>query len=315
MLHWIEIAVDYRCNNRCVGCFAASDDGPEMSERDIYRHLRSAREKGAEGFWFGGGEPTTRPNFLKIVRSAKKLGFKRIKVQTNGMLCASEANLDRMLRAGVTEFNLSIKGATEEMHDQLAQTAGSFSLLCKAIDLMCAKSVPMEGDILMYQENTPYLREIIEVFGKKGVSHFNLWHLSLFGATPQQSQELAPQVPKMSDVANSLLKLRAHSTTGGTPTVTALHLPPCTLPRKHWDKLFRAAHLGLVVADPGGSTFRLEESPFEGGTFLERCTQCSARAICDGLREDYLQIHGDGEFQPATGASIDRLPAVAEGEA
>ena len=279
-----------------------------MSDKEIFRQLRAARQSGADGFWFGGGEPTTRPDFLKVVRAAKKLGFKKVKIQTNAMMCASEDNLDRMIRAGVTEFNVSIKGHNSDIHDALTQTEGCFDLLCEATRLMKAKNVPVHGDILLYEENTPYLKEIIQHFEGLGVVHFNLWHLSLYGADEAQTRDLSQRVPRMAHVAENLVGLGDTTWKNTEPTVTALHLPPCSLPSSHWHMLFQAATLGLVVADPGGHTFRLEQSPFEGGVYLPRCESCAARDICDGLRDDYLKIFGDDEFQAISGQPVVEIP-------
>jgi hypothetical protein len=82
--------------------------------------------------------------------------------------------------------------------------------------------------------------------------------------------------------------------------ITALHLPPCVLEPADWQCLFIARELRLLVADPGGFSFMLEESPFEGGVYLDRCDLCIWKDRCDGLRQDYLDTHGDAEFQPIT---------------
>ena len=83
---WLEITPDFRCNNRCVGCFSVSDDGGGMSSRDVAAVLREGRDLGARGLWFGGGEPTLRRDVLKLVKHARKLGYERVKLQTNGMM-------------------------------------------------------------------------------------------------------------------------------------------------------------------------------------------------------------------------------------
>ena len=35
MPRWLEITADYRCNQRCVGCFATQPDGPSMDSREV----------------------------------------------------------------------------------------------------------------------------------------------------------------------------------------------------------------------------------------------------------------------------------------
>jgi hypothetical protein len=44
--------------------------------------------------------------------------------------------------------------------------------------------------------------------------------------------------------------------------------------------------------------FAAEESPIEGGGYLESCAGCAMRQDCLGLRQDYLDLFGPGEFNP-----------------
>ena len=49
---------------------------------------------------------------------------------------------------------------------------------------------------------------------------------------------------------------------------------------------FFAADLDLLVANPDGYSFWLEESPIEGGHYFERCGGCAPRGRCGGVREE-----------------------------
>lgn len=295
-IDWIEIAADYRCNNRCVGCVAVSDEGPSLSTEAVARLLHQGRQDGASKFWFGGGDPTLRPDLLKIVKVARKLGYSEVKLQTNGMLLNSPANAEKLKEAGVTSVNLSIKGHTAELHDALTATPGCFEQLEGATRALHGAGIALEGDILVYQDNVHALADICLHFYDMGIRHFNLWHLSLFGASPAQVETLKGRVPMMRTVGGAVSKIRQKAP--DDLSLTALHLPPCVLEPADYHTLFIARELRLLVADPGGHNFMLEESPFEGGVYLERCDECIWKERCDGLRGDYLDVHGDAEFQP-----------------
>ena len=66
--------------------------------------------------------------------------------------------------------------------------------------------------------------------------------------------------------------------------------------------LVRVSQVGDALEDVAGrlgaETRQGRESPIEGGTYLERCEGCSLRPRCNGMRSDYVAIHGDDEFQP-----------------
>src|SRR5277367_1549105 len=85
---WVELALDYRCNLRCLGCHACHDTGESLSPAAAVQALRDARRRGCSRLWLGGGEPTLRPDLLGLVRAARSLGFSDVLLQTNGMRLA-----------------------------------------------------------------------------------------------------------------------------------------------------------------------------------------------------------------------------------
>ena len=297
-IDWIEISADYLCNNRCPGCPALQEGGPSMSTAEAVAVLRDARRRGATGFWFGGGEPTMRKDFLKLVYAARKLGYSKVKIQTNGMLLAHEANISRLADVGATDVSLHVMGATAALHDRLAETEGCFARLCQAAGLIAAEPrIRLEADVLLYSDNVDELPAIVDHFFALGVSRFSLWHLSAFGLEPAVRDRVTPMMPTLTQVAEALCAVLDRPQDGPSPEIVALHMLPCVLPKRHWGALFRPASMRLEVADPGGYRFPLEDSPYEGGPFLDRCADCAAREDCDGPREDYIAVHGDEEIQ------------------
>jgi hypothetical protein len=113
------------------------------------------------------------------------------------------------------------------------------------------------------------------------------------------AREVVEQVPRVSElVPHVMAAMAALGPNARADAITALHIPACALPASHHRALFFAPDLELLVGNPGGHVFRLEDSPIEGGHFLPRCATCVHRARCNGLRTDYLALYGDHEFQP-----------------
>lgn len=294
-IDWLEISADYRCNNRCVGCFSVQEEGPSMSSEEAAATLLRGRRLGARFLWLGGGDPTMRADLFGIVRAARRLGYERIKIQTNGMRLADPAYATRLVEAGVTEVSFSIKGANAETHDRLTRTPGCHALLLRGIAEMRAREVPMEGDLLVYRSNQAELPAMVRVYHGLGLARFNVWLLS---AVDAGAPDVDAEVPRISEVMPHLVAAMAQRLSDRPDFVTSLHTPPCTVPSRHHACLFHAASLHMLVANPGGHAFRLEESPIEGGLYLDRCASCAARPRCGGIRADYVRIHGDSEFQP-----------------
>ena len=294
MLKWLEITADYTCNNRCVGCFSLQENAPVMSTREILENLTIGRQRGARGLWLGGGEPTLRKDLLPVIVTARRLGYERIKLQTNGMLLAYPDFLKRLVDAGLNEVNFSIKGSTAAIHDHYAGTPGCHKLMLQAMENTRKHNLVIEADVLVYKGNAADLPAMVRAYHALGVRRFVLWLFSLIDS----SSALAAELPRISDITPHITAAMDLKLSERPDFITSLHTPPCTIPLSHHACLMPTRDWGLLVTNPGGFRFMLEESPIEGGHFFERCQDCRFRPDCSGARADYLAIHGDAEFQP-----------------
>lgn len=294
-MHWLELTPDYRCNNRCLGCPSARPvEGPVMSSAEAASLLREGRRGGAESLWLGGGEPTLRRDLVALVREARRLGYRRVRLQTNGMLLAYADLVRRLGEAGVTEISVSIKGANVATHDHFTETPGSFDLLCRGIAEVQKARLPVEGDVLVYRSNTRELPEIVRGFFERGVQRFRIWSMA-----PDAGDERAlAEEPRIAEVAAAVRAAAALRLSSDPEHLVSLHTPPCTLPGDLARARFYAPELGLVVANPGGQRFFLEDSPIEGGAFAPACDGCALRSRCNGVRPGYLSRHGALELSP-----------------
>jgi hypothetical protein len=293
-LQWVELTPSYRCNNACLGCFASTTDAsPEMPDRVALDALTAGRRDGATGLWLGGGEPTLSRGTLRLAHAARRLGYTRVKLQTNGMMLAYPEYARRCRDAGVTEVAFSIKGADAATHDRLARTAGCFDLMRQGIANCRALGMDLEGDILVYRSNAHQLADIVGDHIPLGLKRFRVWMLT---ATDPDALSESPQI---ADVTPHLAAALARLPPDAPPdALTSLHTPPCTLPAGCERARFYAPDLALRVVNPDGRAFLLEDSPMEGGAFLPGCAGCTLRPRCNGLRQDYLDRFGPGEFIP-----------------
>ncbi len=293
-LRWLELTPDYRCNQRCVGCFAVQPDGPSMDAREILDALARGRRDGATSLWLGGGEPTLRRDLFATASAARRMGYARIKLQTNGMLLAYPGYARRCVDAGVTEVAFAIKGATADTHDAYTRTPGAHALLVDGIAAARDAGLALEGDLLVYRGNAAEVPAMVARYTPLGVAAYRVWLLS------STEGDVVEHVPRIADVMPHLSAARALGLSTREDFITSLHTPPCTVPARDAAMRFYAPDLALRVSNPGGHEFRLEASPMEGGRYLEGCARCVHRPRCGGLRDDYLAAHGAQEFVPVT---------------
>ena len=296
----LELALDYRCNLRCLGCRACRDGGERLSSERAAALLREARAAGARTAWLGGGEPTLREDLPALVRRARALGFEEVVVQTNGLRLAYPAYVRALVDAGATAVRLNAKSHRAEVHDRLSRVDGAHALLLRALDHIAAlaSAVRVEADVLLARSTAAELPETVAFFADRGVRAFALWLLSAAdaGAGADADAEVTAEVPRLADLVAPLERAARVAADRGA-ALQSFHTPPCTLPpalRALWQP---ASALAMTVVDPGGHAFALESSPFEGGARVAACASCAARDACGGPRADYLALHGAGEFR------------------
>ncbi|MGH7439055.1 MAG: radical SAM protein [Polyangiaceae bacterium] len=292
---WLELALDYRCNLRCIGCHACQDTGERLSGAEAGGYLRSARERGIDRLWLGGGEPTLRDDLLAIVRTARQMGFVEVALQTNGMRLAYPRYRDALLAAGVTEVRFNVKSHRADVHDRLSGGVPCHALAMEAIDRLAQLAgapVRLVADVLLARGTAADLPLLVTDLARRGVKSIVLWLLS---AADANDDAVRAEVPRIGDLWAALATARENAGRAGVE-LTSLHTPPCTLPPPLRGLFSPAADLGLLVVGPDARPFPLEDSPFEGGAYTKACWGCAARPSCGGPRADYVAIHGDSEF-------------------
>ena len=132
-LFTVLLELTYRCNLDCFFCYNdLSLRGRALAFDDYDRLLRDLASMNVMSVTLSGGEPLAHPDFFRIGRLARELGFV-VRVKTNGHAVRGE--LARRLRDEVDPFvvETSLHGATAATHDRQTRVAGSFDRLIENI--------------------------------------------------------------------------------------------------------------------------------------------------------------------------------------
>jgi MoaA/NifB/PqqE/SkfB family radical SAM enzyme len=292
-VQWLELALDYRCNLRCIGCMACNGGQEALSGAAVRTWLEGARRRNIPNLWIGGGEPTLRDDLLRVIATGRRLGFSRILLQTNGMRLAYGRYVDALVAAGLTDVSLNVKSYRADVHDALSRGAGTHALLIAALGRLASTPLRRSADVLLTRTTAPDLPETVRVFAGYGITRFTLWLLS---AADIPDADVAAEVPRIAELHAPLRAAAAAAAAAGVE-LRSWHTPPCALPadlRPLWQS---ARDLRLEIVDPSGRTFPLESSSFEGSAHPP-CRSCELDGECGGPRTDYLALHGPDEFVP-----------------
>ncbi|MBT3465167.1 radical SAM protein, partial [archaeon] len=118
-----HIRITSLCNNNCSFCLAGdmSNEGHYEIDR-IKKELEDGIKEGCTRVILSGGEPSIHPDFPKIIKLAKSIGYKKIQTISNGRMFSYRKFLNDCIGSGLSEITFSIHGHTSEIHDALTRT-------------------------------------------------------------------------------------------------------------------------------------------------------------------------------------------------
>ncbi len=290
----IEIITWHKCNCRCIFCASyAMKADKSLSIEEVASLLKTYRMQGADEVNFGGGEPTTREDLPAMAAVAKKLGYSRIGIKTNGMRICYPDYTKHLMESGFNEFYVSMWGHDPETHDALARREGAFEATEMGLKNLSDFGADFCVDFLITKKSVSHLAEIISKLANIGVPKFSLWLYSIFGSGGKYP-ELLPSLSEAGAAARDAFRL-VHDR---VESIKTSHIFPCFLHGCE-EMYFNIKELELYIVSKN-SGFWGEESPFEAGMTTAACERCRRRDVCTGPRPEYVDVYGDKEFSPIT---------------
>jgi MoaA/NifB/PqqE/SkfB family radical SAM enzyme len=129
ILFSVLVELTYRCNLDCFYCYNDLGlKGRALSDEQYFDLFADLARLQVMNLTFTGGEPLAHPNFLQLGRRARELGFV-VRIKSNGHALRGE--LAAAIKSEVDPFlvEISLHGASAEVHDRQTRVAGSFERL------------------------------------------------------------------------------------------------------------------------------------------------------------------------------------------
>ena len=128
----IHVNINKRCNSNCIFCMECNSKNLYLpSSKKMYQLFRKGRKK-TDSILFTGPEPTVNKSLLQYVKIAQGLGYKEIRLITNGRLLSYFSYAQKLLESGTTNISISLHGSNEKINDSLTRTPGGFRQTLKA---------------------------------------------------------------------------------------------------------------------------------------------------------------------------------------
>ncbi|NLI09632.1 MAG: radical SAM protein [Elusimicrobia bacterium] len=292
-----EILLNYHCNAACSFCsqgnFDKSLNAPfELIAKEIYL----AKKNGFTRLGFSGGEPTADKNILKAVKLAKSVGFKFIRIQTNGIRLKDYSFCRSLAKAGLTFCKFSFTNDDAVLHDSLTGVLGSWASAFKGLENMKRLKVRLGNNIVINRYNYNRLKDIIEYFLKKGISNFVVIYPIYTGSMSKNAAKLGVSLPDCAPYFMQALRFMSSIDMAGE--ILFLNVPPCFLPG-YESNAIGGDKFNTLVADPGGAVTDLDKSADLNKKKGKPCKKCFLKSKCPGVDAGYLKVFGWKGFKPA----------------
>ena len=317
-----EIAVTYRCNNRCRFCYAGCDgacgrlDSPDIEPERIERIIDIFKEEAQIPFFsFTGGEPLMRNDLERLMMYACSKGL-RINLVTNGTLATPE-RAKALYDAGLRTAQISLESPDEAIHDALCGRPGSWKQTIAGINALRDAGILVQTNTTSTTMNLDTLPDLPKLCKDLGCVRMSV---NIFIPTKRSPQADALFVPyeKIGPTVDDIRKSAFHA---GIDFLWYSPLPMCmynTLAKGLGNKSCAACD-GLISVDPEGNVLPCSSWDEPVGNLLtdgfqnvwfskrakaiknkcfahEKCQSCTAFVACQGACPLYWQYAGYDEL-------------------
>jgi MoaA/NifB/PqqE/SkfB family radical SAM enzyme len=270
--------VTYKCNNRCTFCAVGTRtqlDGDFGKQRELLVKYRKLGVKLAD---FDGGEPTLNPNLFPLIAFARKLGYEKLNVTTNGRMCAYDQYAEKLVHSGATSLLFSIHGPSRWIHAANVGVPEAFDqtlLGVKNCLRLAPKELELGANVTLTRSNHLHLGEIAELVHELGLRWLNVQFLTPFGRATStvnpDTHQAAEQTMRTIDRFRDRMK------------ISVINLPWCFLPGYEQfmlgDLLKLERHM-LFVNNEEVNLFEYLRAQRE---YREECEGCTRRVFCGGF--------------------------------
>ena len=272
--------VTYVCNNHCTFCAVGTRtqvDGHPPRQRE---HLDLYRARGVTMVDFDGGEPTLNPELIELVRYARKIGYERINVTTNGRRCAYAPYAEALVTAGLTTLLFSVHGPDARTHAAQVGVAEAFDQTLEGIRNCLAHApsgVELGMNVTVTKGNHDKLDGIAQLAEDLGLRWLNIQFLTPFG---RATKWVAPDTAAAARLAMEVIDERK-----GRMKIQIINLPFCFMPGYEEHLTGDLAKLARHMAFVNNETVNLAEYLAERRTKKPVCEECPHASFCGGFYE------------------------------
>lgn len=145
---WAHLDLTYHCNTDCIHCYCQHMDdsfggkynNKDLSTREAFDLLDQLADAGALHLTLSGGELFVRKDFFDIAFYASREKHFALKLFTNGTIMTAKM-VDRLVKLAPTVIEISLQGATAEVHDAIVQMPGAYDRVVRSVKMLRERGI------------------------------------------------------------------------------------------------------------------------------------------------------------------------------
>lgn len=291
-----EILLNYNCNARCSFCSQGSfDKSANAKFPDVAKEIYLGKKKGYARLGLSGGEPLLRKDLCKIISVGRAVGFRFIRLQTNGILLADKGLCRALAASGLTFCKFTFASHKAAVHDALIGRPGAWRRAMAGLAQLRELKIGLGVNILLNRRNYRSLERTVRFFLDQGVSNF----VVIFPLYEGNMRENAADIGvKLGQASPFILKtLRMMQKAGLPQEMKILNVPPCFL-KGHERQAMDLYRFNTVVTEPSGRKWNLDDETHGNRVHGPPCRACALGSRCQGPDANYVSIWGWSGFRP-----------------
>jgi len=182
----VKLELTHRCNLKCPFCYTDSPRhtralSADLGDDDWRAVVADAIDAGVVEAVVTGGEPLLRKALaLELLTTLSRAGVGTT-LNTNGWF-VDEAVADHLRTIEGLHVNISLDGATPELHDGARGGVGSWARAVAAADRLLARGVPVRMIHVVTPANVAYIGNVLEHAWLLGVGSMRVTRVGVMGA-------------------------------------------------------------------------------------------------------------------------------------
>jgi radical SAM protein with 4Fe4S-binding SPASM domain len=178
----VYLYITESCQLRCEHCYMGErlDRALKMPYDTVMQTLTTWRQMGGSKLTILGGEPTLHPDYIDIIRDARKLGYEHVITTSNGLKAAAR-KFSRMEPADFSYVQISLDGGSAASHDQV-RGPGTFEEALATTAELCRRGFDTRIICTVNRVNLDDCLNLLDIADELGVSLTKFHVFSVIGS-------------------------------------------------------------------------------------------------------------------------------------